>query len=386
MKRVFRTDCALKPDVIDAYAKSYFAADPVAEEFVKEVYLSQEQAAGRQMFEGALANGVEAVDGAPDSLRRLFEEVERPPDWLEWEKVELGARVFRRWGTHLYSFAGAITLHGYRENSVAKPLALTGAYTGESAQRRFLETAQFWIDVSEPGGLRAGAEGRRTALRVRIMHVFVRARLMEHPEWDLSAWGVPISQGDALLTLMGGSFLPGYGLRILGYRTTREEIEATLHFWRYVGHLVGVQPAWYPASIEEAAGLIFTASVKGADRAGEDATNLAHSYLESYAPVSTDRGVRRLVRWWDYSIQRGYLGLFLPSDSRRKYALPSAGLWALHPFVQFPWIFLRETLRRRSTRVDDWCDRRARQRTQRWVRDRLGERAPEYRAVDQFQR
>ena len=31
--------------------------------------------------------------------------------------------------------AGAIALEGYRESSVAKPLAFTGAYTGESAQR-----------------------------------------------------------------------------------------------------------------------------------------------------------------------------------------------------------------------------------------------------------
>ena len=68
-----------------------------------------------------------------------------------------GARAFRRYGTAVFRFAGAITLEGYAENSVAKPLALTGAYAGSSTRRRFLETVAFWIAVSEPGGLLRGA-------------------------------------------------------------------------------------------------------------------------------------------------------------------------------------------------------------------------------------
>ena len=134
------------------------------------------------------------------------------PDWLDWEQVELGAKVFRRWGTAIFSFATTSTLEMYSESSIAKPLALTGGYTGERAHKRQMETVRFWIDVSDPGGLRPGMRGRATAMRVRVMHVFIRRRLVKHPEWDLDAWGVPISVSDATLTLMGGSVVPGLAL------------------------------------------------------------------------------------------------------------------------------------------------------------------------------
>lgn len=386
LKRLFGIDPKLPDDVVRTWAYGYYDADPVAEAFVDDVYFKRGQDAGRAMVDQALAKGVATVARAPASLKRLFAEVELEPQWLDWEQVELGARVFRRFGTHMYSFAGAITLEGYRENSVAKPLAFTGAYGGESANRRFLETAQFWVDVAQPGALRPGGRGRATALRVRLMHVFVRKRLLQHPKWDLAAWGVPISQSDALLTLMGGSFVPGYGLRLLGYRTTREEIEAMMHFWRYVGHLMGVQPRWYPANVGEALGLMYTSQVKSVGRSGEDGVYLSKSYVESYKPQDEDDLVTKLVKRFEYGLQLGYVAWFVPPWTHRYYQLPKPGLWALHPLLQFPVIYVRESLRRRIPLVDAWWDRRARATAQAWVRKRLGIRRAEYKAVEAFTR
>ena len=98
------------------------------------------------------------------------------------------------------------------------------------------------------------------------MHVFVRKRLLAHPEWDAAKWGVPISQGDSLLTLMGGSFIPGIAMQAMGYRPSTRDIEAMMHFWRYVGHLMGVRPSFYPASLKEAAQLAFVTMVKALAR------------------------------------------------------------------------------------------------------------------------
>ncbi len=386
LKAVFRADPQLPDDVVRTWAHGYYEADPIAEAFVDEVYLKRGQAAGRAMVDRALAHGVDAVSDAPESLRRLFSELEVAPPWVDMNAVALGARVFRRFGTHMHSFAGAITLEGYRESSVAKPLAFTGAYTGETASKRFLETASFWIDVSEPDGLLAGRPGRATALRVRLMHVFVRRRLLAHPQWDLAAWGVPISQSDALLTLMGGSFVPGYGLRALGYRTSREEIEAMMHFWRYVGHLMGVQPRWYPANVDEALGLMFASHVKGARLSGEDGVNLARSYVASYAPTANDKGLDALIKRFEHGLQIGYTSWFVPPNSYSYYELPSPGLWRLHPLAQFPFIFARETVRKNVPSADDWLDERARRDTKRWVGARLGKRRAEYHAVEQMTR
>ena len=128
----------------------YYDADPLAEAFVDECYLGLGRERGRDLLEAALSDGVAAMEEPPASLRALFADIDEDPEWVDWALVERGARVFRRWGTSVFRFAGAITLAAYAESSVAKPLALTGAYAGASTKRRFLETASFWVAVLSP--------------------------------------------------------------------------------------------------------------------------------------------------------------------------------------------------------------------------------------------
>jgi hypothetical protein len=379
-------DLAPPDDVVRAFAAMYYDADPLAEAFVAEVYQRRGFAAGRAMLEQALAGGVASVAGAPASLRALFADLDEDPPWLDRALVERGARAFRRFGPAVFRFAGAVTLAAYSESSVAKPLALTGAYSGGSTRRRFLETVAFWIAVSEPGGLAAGAPGRASALRVRVMHVFVRQRLLAHPEWDLAAWGVPISQADAMLTLMGGSFAPGLAMRAMGYRPSRADIEAMMHFWRYVGHLMGVRPRWYPAGLREASQLAFVAAVKASARAGEDGVRLCQSYATAFAPDPAAPPARRRRDAASHGVHLGYTRFFLPPSVYRKNRLPSAGLWALHPLAQFPFVFAAETLRRAFPPLEEVADRVARWRRDRWFAHHMQGRSAEYRPAEAFTR
>jgi hypothetical protein len=373
-------------DIVRMLAAMYYDADPACEAFVDEVYLTRGSGAGRAMLERALADGVDAVLDAPASLRALFTDLERDPEWLDWELVERGARAFRRYGTSVFRFAGAITLEGYAENSVAKPLVLTGAYTGSSTRRRFLETVAFWIAVSDPGGMRPGAPGRASALRVRVMHVFVRRKLLAHPGWDLEAWGVPISQGDALLTLMGGSFAPGVALGLLGYVPAKADIEAMMHFWRYVGHLMGVRPRWYPQSLADAARLSFVTFVKGARRSGDDGRHLCQSYANAFQPEPGLPLRQRIAAALEHRVHLAYTRLFVSPRSHRAFGLPPAGPWALALLATAPLNAATELARRTVPGVDALVDRAARARRARWFAQHMGGRTPEYRPVEQFTR
>jgi hypothetical protein len=250
-RAVLRFDPIPNEEQVLAFARGYYDADPIAEAFVDEVYLVRGSTEGRRLLDQAIAHGVDSIPDAPDSMRRLFDEFETAPPWLDPAKVEHGAALFRRFGPSVFSFAGVETLLGYTESSIVKPLALTGGYAGDSALNRFMETARFWIDVSEPGGLDAGAAGRATAMGVRVTHVFIRRHIAEHPEWRPDEWGVPISQSDALITLMSSSLTPGLAMHLMGYRTSRREIETLMHYWRYIGHLLGVQPRSYPETLVE---------------------------------------------------------------------------------------------------------------------------------------
>jgi hypothetical protein len=385
-RAVLRFDPIPDDEKVLAFARGYYDADPIAEAFVDEVYGTHGSAEGRRMLDRAIAHGVGAVPDAPESMRRLFEEFERAPTWLDPAKVEQGAALFRRFGPAVFSFAGVETLLGYTENSIVKPLALTGGYAGDSALNRFMETARFWIDVSEPGGLDAGGAGRATAMRVRVMHVFIRRHIVNHPEWRLEEWGVPISQSDALITLMSSSVTPGLAMHLMGFRTTRREIETLMHYWRYIGHLLGVQPRWYPQSLVEGLQLSAVFFLKCAKAAGADGVELVESYPRAFAPKPNTPWRRRLRDEINYRAQLGYTRYFLPGRVYRRYDLPNPWPWALHPLLQAPVIFVADTLRRHVPPIARRLDRYARWRRETWWRNEMGDKNSKFAPAEHFRR
>jgi hypothetical protein len=386
VKLVMRFDPLPSDEHVMQLAHGYYDADPVAEAFVDEVYGQHGATEGRRMLDRAIEHGVHAVPDAPASMVRLFEEFEQEPEWLDHQQVEHGARMFRRYGPSVFSFAGVETLLAYTENSVVKPLALTGAYAGDTALNRFMETSRFWIDVSDPDGLRAGGPGRATAMRVRVMHVFVRRHLMQHPEWDYEAWGVPISQSDALVTLMAGSFTPGVAMHLLGYRSRIADIEAMMHFWRYVGHLLGVQPRWYPANVKEAAQASAVFFVRRTFGAVDDGAELIESFPRAFAPRPGGSLRKRIRDEVNYRFQLGYTRYFLPGRFYRRYDMPNPWPWALLPALQIVPNFIVEMLARRSSRVAGLQDRYARWRRATWFRNEMGNQEAQFKAAETLRR
>ncbi|MCE5289774.1 MAG: oxygenase MpaB family protein [Nocardiaceae bacterium] len=386
-KALFRFDPQPSDEMVRSFAEAYYQADPVAEAFVDEVYLGEiGPKRGREMLDQALTNGVESVPDAPASLVRLFAEFEQDPEWLDRDLVERGAKVFRRWGTAAFSFATTSTLEMYSESSITKPLSYAGGYAGKAAHKRQMETVRFWIDVSDPGGLEPGGRGKATAMRVRIMHVFIRRRLMQRPEWDYDAWGVPISIGDASLTLMGGSVVPGLALWSVGHQTTISEIEATIHFWRYVGHLLGVQPEWYPRNFHESVQLMFAAFVKRAYSAGKDGEELVESYLPAFKPKSGTPWRKRFRDEFNYRMQIGYTALWLMPSTYQRHEMPRRLPWVLMPIVTIPFTFGLETVRRFVPPLNGVADSVQRRRREQWYRNEMGDKAAEFEPVQEFRK
>ncbi|MGE0792273.1 MAG: oxygenase MpaB family protein [Sandaracinaceae bacterium] len=370
-------------ETLRAFEGAYFNGDPVAERFVRAAMTTGGLHAAQKELDGALgalARGEAALDVRPE-LAALLDDVTARPDWLDDDRVALGARAFRRYGSAVFRFAGAITLAGYLESSVAKPLALSGAYVGDGTRERFLETASFWIEVSEPDGLDVVAPGFAAAMRVRVLHAMVRVRLEHHREWKIDAWGVPINEGDALLTQLGGSLAPGIGMRLLGFRPTRREIEAMLHFWRYVGHLMGSRFSHFPETIEDALRISWVASFKGSRTAGEDGRALCRSYAAAFTPEPGD-----LLAQLEHGLHRGMTQLFLPAAIYRAQGLPPAGLWTLLPLAMFPFVFTAETLRRRLPALEGIADAIARRERRAWLARHTRGAKPAYRSRESLTR
>ena len=348
VRTVFRHELFPNDERARMLCDDLYGGDPVAERFVDEVFFGEiGHAAGRRMLTTALAEGIDAVPEAPESMRALFAEFDRVPDWVDRDAVELGASIWRRWGTMLFNVAGVITLEIYTESGVATPLSLAGGYAGDNALRRFLESAKFWIDVSEAGALfRPGSEGRTTAMLVRVMHVAVRRRVAEHPEWDSEKWGLPISQTYMMLTQVGGSVAPAMALWLLGHQTTPREMRALLHFNRYMGHLLGVQPQWMPETVRDCLQVLALSVAARSYDSGEHGKELIESFPAAFAPRAGQRGLPRLRAAYNHRIVGAYCALWMAPSTRKGYDLPRAFPWVLVLAARWPLVTAAELLRR----------------------------------------
>lgn len=387
-QRFLRFDPFLPDDIAREYIADMWAGDPVAEEFVDDtVFGDLGPRATRKLVDRALEEGVDAVDEAPESMRALFAEFERVPEWVDPELVEKGAAIWRRWGTDLFAVAGLSTLEIYTEAAVALPLSLTGGYAGDNALRRFLETGKFWVDVSEPGALLTPhSQARKTAMRVRIMHVSVRRRVSEHPEWDAAKWGTPISQLYMLLTLMGGSVAPALFLWGAGYQTGPNDMRALLHYQRYMGYLLGVRPRRYPESVSEAFKLVSMTALARTYTSGDHGKELIESFPNALSSREA-KGLREKLRHeYERHLYAGYLALFMQPQTRAKYDLPAVFPSILLMATRAPVIGAGELARRFIPGAGERLERRADARRKRWLAAQLQGREAEFQAASALRR
>ncbi|MCZ8382647.1 oxygenase MpaB family protein [Mycobacterium sp. CPCC 205372] len=358
----------------DATADRFIAGlsegDPVAERFVAETYHAELGARkARDLVERAQRVGIDRVPEAPASMRALFDEFERLPDWADPDLVEEGAAVWRRWAYALGALGNAGTNDTYTEGWLAVPLSLPGGYAGDRALHRYLETSRWWIEVCRPGAvLTPGSLGRNISLHVRIMHVSVRDRVRKHPEWDEERWGLPISQSAMLLTLLGGSVAPAFGLFLLGHLTTPREMRAVLHFNRYCGHLVGVRcDGYFPETVADAWRILFMADGARSYDSADNGTELVESFVPAFAPKPTHTGLQRIRAHYHYRVQAGYLGLYMLPWNRSRYRLPSVLPGIALLLLRFPLIVALEVARRVSPTLDRRWQRWNLRRWERWL-------------------
>jgi hypothetical protein len=296
--------------------------DPVADRVVAAL-ASLGPEARQARIEAALAGEVR-----DPAFEELLESARRVPVWLDWSRLERANEVFLRPG-----LLGGITLAlsslvlGYAAPAGNKPLALSGRLT-ERADRRLAETGRFISAVTARDGLRPGALGWRLVLHVRLMHAAVRQLVLASGRWSHEAWSAPINQHDMLATILLFSSVFIDGIRHFGVHVTKQEADDYQHLFRWVGELIGVEPALLPASYDEAKRLAdFIRLTQGAP--DEDSRTLVAALLEgplrrARTPAELQRGERHVAV--AAGLCRSLIGdsladgLGLPRDAHRHWA------------------------------------------------------------------
>lgn len=209
-------------------------------------------AEGWRMLDRALSHGISAVDHPPEAFRAFFAELDELPPWLDDEVLDRGGRLFMRAGVLGGIALGARSLvMGYASPGGNKPLVFSGRLV-EQAARRLNETAKFVQAVSRPSGMRRFGEGFAITVKVRLMHAMVRRMILRSGRWDATKWGEPINQFDMAGTTLLFSLSVLDTFRTLGVKMTRDESDAYIQLWRWVGRISGVHHDILPASEHDA--------------------------------------------------------------------------------------------------------------------------------------
>ncbi len=237
----------------DALVDALWDGDPLMDALLEGIE-QRGRARGRQEFEQALERGLATVERPSPELRALFAVVDHEPSWLDWRRVRDGVRFMHRAGVNaglvLRDFA---LMGGYLLTGFNHTLVLTGALE-KGAGRRLAETSKWWVDCTEPEGLRRFGPGFKSCLRVRLVHAMVRRAVPRNPEWDNLEWGVPVNQTDMLATYLAFGPVMLAGLRALGIPVLPRDSRGVMHVWKYAAWLMGVEPRWLVD--DERAGLV----------------------------------------------------------------------------------------------------------------------------------
>lgn len=365
--RVFRLAHGLPmPDepAISRLRDTLHEGDPLTDALVAEAGFSP------SLVRRALDEGIGAVPATP-ALRALFAEIEGRPAWVDDAKLELACATSARVGLDGARVLSCVSLTGgYRSSAANKPLAFTGALEA-MASRRLAETSKFVVDVYESGTLDRASEGFAAAVRVRVMHAMVRAKIAADPRWRADDWGLPINQADMLSTNLLFSAVYVFGLRLLGHFITNDEADAFVHLWRYVGHLMGIRDELLPADFREACVLVHIAGTCQPS-GDEDGRRLTASLLAVPPRPGLSRPVVALDRAWRVGFSRLALGT---------EAADQLGLPRVPRAIVVPHLMTNLAIEALRLVVPSTTPLLRRVRTgfvRRHVDDNLGGRAPEY--------
>jgi len=264
--------------------------DQLADDLVRAV--REEHAVTMPQVRAAMAGHLEP-DAHP-ALHAFFARIEDRPAWVDDDLLERGGAAARRIGKDGFDIlAFGSLLGGYRSGGALQPLVRTGRF--DDTLNRVGETGQWWLACTAPGGMARDGEGWRLSVHVRVMHAFVNYQLERDPDWDWDFRGVPVNDHDRAGTI--GSFSTSYLLqaRALGIRVPRQDAEAIMHLWSYVGWLMGVPERWLPRT--ERTGRRVLANVIAGFSAPEDSSRQLGSGLirmHDNAP-----GISPLRRWYE---------------------------------------------------------------------------------------
>lgn len=234
------------------YLPLYHQTDILADEAVKDTYLKLNYAAASEIIKKYSAEPIARDNDAPESVEKLFLQMQEIPEWFDQHLANIGARFCMRTGANGLIILRDFTLMGgYDYAYLNKPLIFTGALK-KGAVKRLKDTLEFWVNVTRENALTPHSEAYQLIVRTRLMHSYARLKIKEKTDWDYEKWGEPINHWDMIATYTGFSLVFMQGLKKLGIQISEPEEQGVFHLWKYIGFLLGIPAEFLPENREQA--------------------------------------------------------------------------------------------------------------------------------------
>ncbi|REC76031.1 DUF2236 domain-containing protein [Chryseobacterium elymi] len=263
----------------DKFSSYFYHVDTIGDEVVRDVYLTKKFHEASKEIEGYIRNGISETDDVPESVKKLFSQAQRIPEWLDYNLLKSGAELCMRSNLDsLISLRDYCLMGGYDYAYLNKPLTATEALK-KGAVKRLSETLDFWVNVTRYDALELHAKGYEFAIKTRLIHSYARLSIKKYyKEWDTENWGEPINSWDMMATYIGFSLVFLHSLQKLGNTFSVQEEKGIFHLWKYVGYLLGIPEHLLPESKKQATEYFYlwTSVQPPSDK---DSILLAHSLL-----------------------------------------------------------------------------------------------------------
>ncbi|RYO88242.1 hypothetical protein DL766_006278 [Monosporascus sp. MC13-8B] len=245
---------------------------------------------------------------------RLWDEIHTVPEWVDWEQLERGQKVFFRYaGPILMTLTFVGLLGGMTNGRAVETLDRTGGFGVDAVRRRLLQTMQHVLDVHrDVASIRPGGAGFEDSVRVRLLHAAVRRRILaiqaavtvshpgSSPYYDVRALGIPISDLDCVGTINEFACqVVWIGLPRQGIVMRPGEVEDYLALWRYVAYLVGAPHDWLamPDTARRMMESLIVSEMRPTSRSAALANNILDG-LASQPPAYASREFLCAEAWW----------------------------------------------------------------------------------------
>ena len=193
----------------------------------------------------------EELASFPQELKTFFLFFHQKPDFISPNKVKAAQDFFDKEGNLYLSMLGFYSLpYCYAFADGAQVLVRSKRITDEVGMR-LSETALFLLDCFVPGTFIHENKSLLTIAKVRLIHAFSRYFVSKYAkDWNPD-WGLPINQEDMIGTNLAFSLLVMRGMEKLNRFPGLDTHEAVLHYWKIIGHYLGIDIAFWPETAKE---------------------------------------------------------------------------------------------------------------------------------------